>query len=125
MWLELGKTVFEIFSKQKSLRREQKERLEKIFDSISFLLEETSRDLTSDQYPHGKCFAMTELSRNLVDEIKRTNILSEEKCEEIQNSLFESSKLEQEYAFRSDPNTIIKLSMAAGKFQALSLLMKI
>lgn len=125
MWIELGKTIFELFSKQKQLEREQKERVAKICEDVSKILEETCHELSTDQYPHGKCKVMEILSYNLMKEIRETKVLHEEKCYQLETALVLSAKLEGEYANRKDPNTIIELAMASGNFKALSLLLRV
>lgn len=125
MWLEIGKTLFELFSKTRDFKKEERERISQIFKDVSDLLQETSRDLAKGEYPHNKCSAMQALSFGLIQEISKKKILEEEKLKELENMLVESSNLEKEFANRNNPDTIINLSITSGKFYALSLFLKI
>ena len=125
MWLEVSKTLWEIFSQKKKLELDRKERLSSIFKEISNILKETSLELSQNNYPHGKCALMESLSVSLIKEIKATNLLDEITLLDLEKMLLESSKLEKEFALRENPETILHISVTAGKIEALSLLLKI
>lgn len=121
MWLEIGKALVEIFTKQKQVKQEERQRLSTLFQHMSELLEDTARDLEKDLYPHGKCATMEMLSNELSGIL--IGKIESEKLDEVHRILLESSRLESEYAKRKDPETIKNLLIASGKFKALSIIL--
>ena len=118
--LEAGKYLVGVFSDKQKLKKDRKEKLSSTLKTIGDLLIATAQDLKNGNYPHGSCAAMDTLSKSLVEQLD--GLLTPEQALNLQQNLEMSSKLEQLYANRNEPELINKLEQSAGQFYAISIL---
>jgi hypothetical protein len=123
MWVDIIKLLVDVTGKKQELEQAKRARLSEVFLEISKLLEETAEELGNNNYPIGKCFAMTTLADELVTMLK--DKMSDEEWHNLAGMLYQSCKVEREYADRKNPETINSLKEAAGHFYAKSLIFKL
>ena len=121
MWTEIISVCKELMQHYFNSKKEDKEKLAKLFSSISEILQETSIKLSNDEYPHYHCSIMNSLSQELI--MYCTGVIEDNKTIKFTDMLLECSKLEREYANRQDPNSIKTLMVSAGEFKSLSMLL--
>jgi hypothetical protein len=109
--------------KNKQIRKEKKEKISQILEEISLVLQDTANKLKVDEYPHGNCVVMEKLSLDL--EKKLQGEIPDEDIKYLIDGLIQSSKLEKEFSFRKDPETIPEIERASGEFKTMSMLLTI
>lgn len=123
MWWDIAKELINFVYKKQITDVQKKERISKACDRISKLLIDTSKDLKEDIYPAGKCTAMSILSQEIA--VCLSGVMEKEKLDDLSNKLQACSRLEKEYASRKSNDTIERLIITAGQFDALSILYSI
>ena len=122
MWTEIIGVCKELMQHYFKSKKEDKQKLSKLFSSISEILNETAIKLKEDEYPHYHCSIMNSLSQELI--LYCTGVIEDKKSIKFTDMLFECSNLEKEYANRKDDSTIRTLMVSAGEFKALSMLLE-
>lgn len=120
---ESGKTIFGWITEMKKNQREINQNTSEFLIGISNLLDDTVKKLARDEYPHDNCTQMSILCDNLISTL--TGKMDEETIQKLHTDLELSTKLEQLYAERKDPNTLKRLKECKGMFAALGQIVKV
>lgn len=120
---ESGKTIFGWITEMKKNQREINQNTSEFLIGISNLLDDTVKKLARDEYPHDNCIQMSILCDNLISTL--TGKMDEETIQKLHTDLELSTKLEQLYAERKDPNTLKRLKECKGMFAALGQIVKV
>ena len=121
--IDICKEIVDLLMKNKQIRKEKKEKISKILEEISVILQDTANKLKLDEYPHGNCSVMEKLSLDL--EKKLYGEIPDEDIRHLIETLIISSKLEKEFALRKVPETIPMIERASGEFKSMSMLLTI
>lgn len=121
--VDICKSFIDFILKNKEIQNERKEKISKVFEEISLILQDTSDKLKQDEYPHGNCVVMEKLSFNLKHQL--SGIISDSDLYQLSSALSEASQLEKEFALRKESETIPTIERASGEFKAMSILLKI
>jgi hypothetical protein len=120
---ESGKTIFGWITEMKKNQREINQNTSEFLIGISSLLDDTVKKLARDEYPHDNCIQMSILCDNLISSL--TGKMDEATIQKLHSDLELSTKLEQLYAERKDPNTLKRLKECKGMFAALGQIVKV
>jgi hypothetical protein len=123
MWLDIIKVILDISNKKQQIKENKKLKISDVFLQISQLLDETADSLENDIYPLGSCFKMTALSEDFLITIKED--IDDETWNKLSRMLYESCRLEKEYANRNDKETIETIRQTSAHFHAQSLIFKL
>jgi len=113
--------VILIFQSVKDKEEKDKEKISFLLEKISETLENVAMSLEKNEYPHQKCEEMRFYSQELISSVD--GILKKEVLDELNQSLMNATELERLYAERNQ-DSINQISVCAGKFKAMSVLIK-
>jgi len=121
--ISLCKEICQVLDKKRTVRKETKLRISIVLDEISRVMDDTAIKLKSDEYPHGNCVILENLSENLNKYL--SEYIRAEDLKKLDESLSKSITVEKYFAHRKDPKTISDIERASGEFKSLSLILKI
>lgn len=121
--INLCKEICQYVDKKKLLRIESRQRVSVVLDEIARVMDDTVIKLKNDEYPHGNCVILQNLSENLKKYL--SDSVDGEHLNKLETSLNNGLLVEKFYAMRKDVQIINELEKASGEFKSLSLLMKI
>ena len=120
--VDICKNFIDLFVKSKQISEEKKLKISKILEDISLILVDTAQKFERNEYPHGNCVVMENLSSKLCQ--KLDGMVEQEDLKKLEKSLIEASLLEKLYTERNE-ETIKALHIASGEFKSLSIIIKI
>jgi hypothetical protein len=121
--VNLCKEICQVLDKKRSLKLESKLRISIILDEISRIMDDTAQKLKNDEYPHGNCVILQNLSENLSKNL--SEYVKKEDLDKLDKSMNESLIVEKYFAERKHTDGIFQIEKASGEFKSLSLLMKL
>ncbi len=120
MWKDIIDILINVYKSYSGKKKENSEKLSKIFDQISEIIDSCIEHLRRDEYPHNHCQIMAALSKDLVNEL--SHMMDMNKLKELESLLISASNLEIEYANRKKLETRNVLESASARFKSLSIL---
>jgi hypothetical protein len=120
--VELGKSLFDLRDAFKNAKRERKDRIATLLDSIGHCLDEVAKSLRQNQYPSMRCAEMRTYAIELPNTID--DAIGPQKAAMYGQQLMSAHAVEQLYvALQNDPERdqkLMQLEDTAGTFCALA-----
>lgn len=123
IFVDIVKEGLNFFLNQKKDLKEDKLRLSQVLKEISNVLDDTATKFLNDEYPHGNCVIMENLSNELVSKIER--FVTKEQSEKLIDCLKDVVFLEKHFTDRKNGDVIPQIQRASGEFKSLSIILSI
>lgn len=120
--LSVAKALLGFTESFKKARRERKDRIANYFEEVSKCLEEVSKELKADRYPHGKCAEMGIYADRLTNTVG--HVIGKVEAKKLAKNLKKVHEVEKLFSeLYNSPNKtreLTKLDEASGIFRALA-----